>query len=113
MNIVTRTYRGYCPQVKRRVYGFLVSEDEIAETNIMMPSSIHKVLPETVGQFTGVFDKLSNPIYENDTTSKGYTVKFVNDGMFLGFCLVKGDEIIALNKTIASMIIILNDNNND
>ena len=54
---------------------------------IVKPGSFEKVLPETVTQFTGLFDKHGNKIFEGDIVSNDVfraCVEF-NDGRFIPF----------------------------
>lgn len=64
MNRVIK-FRGKRSNDGKWIYGYLADEDYINNINeVAMPSE--EVDPETVGQFTGLYDLQRNEIYEGD-----------------------------------------------
>ena len=57
-------FRGYCGEKKAWVYGSLIVHGN--EVHISTDQGVSEVFPETVGQFTGLYDKNEDPIYEDD-----------------------------------------------
>jgi uncharacterized phage protein (TIGR01671 family) len=67
-------FRGYQPQLKKWVYGNLISKPNGATFIFDYKDNFEdriEVDPETVGQFTGQSDKNKKDIYEHDKVSDG------------------------------------------
>ena len=62
------------------------------DNNLTIIDSIHEVLPETVGQFTGFFDHNNIPIYENDHCSM--CLDFGPAGTHRRKCTIHFDNLI-------------------
>lgn len=64
---MTRPYRGLTKEGKW-VKGFLISLNRIMvwDKNVCMRSESYEVIPETVGQFTGLTDKNDKEAYHKD-----------------------------------------------
>lgn len=68
----TIKFRGKDIATKEWVYGFYTQggyvnmDDTITVRHIIDSETLHDVIPETVSQFTGLYDKNGNEIYEWD-----------------------------------------------
>lgn len=64
----------------------LIVSDKMADWNMPKDIEAHTIIPDTIGQFTGVVDKNGKEIYEDDILTQGeknYMVSFRNGGFWI------------------------------
>ena len=66
-------FRGFSEELKRFVYGFYqeVEAEGVGYSYIFWQGNTTPVRADTIGQFTGLYDKNNKEIFENDIVKEG------------------------------------------
>lgn len=92
-------FRGKRFDTKEWVYGFLVIQPNGSARIYLNPfdgatsNTWFIVIPETVGQYTGVKDANDREVFEGDKDESGYFIQYVDE--YACFCYLDKDKAVA------------------